>query len=98
MFPIDMKEYFSVLVCDHTQGGRGVVNLFANGLPLGVIRDGVFEPDAMLEARCPVESVEKLPSERLAAYFRWLANTVESNQSGVDECTVWARPGETRPF
>lgn len=36
-------DYFSILICDHRklEGNfkRGVVNVFANGLPLGVIED-----------------------------------------------------------
>lgn len=48
----------SILICAHP--ALDVVNIYANGLPLGILKAGVFTPDPLFARRNPFESVEAL--------------------------------------
>jgi hypothetical protein len=52
------RKYFSILICDHPE--HGVVNVFANGLPLDVVRDGKFVADELFDARNPCRTIDDL--------------------------------------
>lgn len=55
--------YWSLLICYHP--GIGVTNMYANGLELGQIKDGVFMPNALFDKRNPLAS-----ADALAAFVR----------------------------
>ena len=66
-----MNSYVSFLVCDHREQG-GEINVYANGLPLGVIKGAVFIQDPLFKQRWG-ETVH------LAKYLTSIAETIRQS-------------------
>lgn len=68
---MEANPYFSFLVCDHP----GVINVFSNGLPLGIIRTATFtfEPDPLFDKWNPFST-----ADGLAKYLRDVASAIET--------------------
>lgn len=66
-----MKPYFSILICDHGP----IVNVYANGLELGVIKNGSFEADPLLDRRNPFKT-----RDGLVNYLLTIVAALETSQ------------------
>ena len=62
---MNAQPYFSILICDRP----GVIELYANGLKLGDVKQGVFTDDPLMEKRNPFQN-----RQQLAIYLREIAN------------------------
>lgn len=61
----ESKPYFSILICDRP----GVIEIYANGLKLGDVKNGSFTADPLFDRRNPFAT-----PEQIAVYLRSMAN------------------------
>lgn len=79
------SPYFSFLICSHNRGA--LVHAYVNGMPLGIIRDGVFEPHGFVypKGEPVLTHLHNLPDP---FPFETLAEMKEALHSAIDKLSV----------